>query len=132
MKRVIIYLVVWLSFIAIVISGRYVILGRAKIVSLKTDAISSAIEQSFKSSGQGSYAPIEGKDYRIAGVRYFDNNQWVVVAIAPLGTSADSAKTVLQQVGSGYKKVLGPTNFFQDSDLAPLPGDVSIFLKENK
>jgi len=109
--------------------GRYFILGRASVVRLPANAALSTIGTSLQDEAPGSYLPIEGKDYIISKVTYFDDRQWVVVSTDPVGTASDPALVVLKKSDNTYRKVLGPSGFFQGNDLTGLPNDLKSFLE---
>lgn len=116
-----------IAYIAAVVLARYLILDKAKTVSFNNSPVQQALNNSFKLSA--GYLPIVGKDYSIAGVKYFDGGQWAVVSLKPIGTSADPGTVVLTKQAGGYRAVLGPSNFFQASDTASLPADVANYLE---
>jgi len=107
---------------------RRLVLGGAKPISLKSDSLTAAIESSFASPASSSYMPIDGQDYSISQVSYFDDGSWAVAQLTPINNLSDPAKVVLKKDGS-YRTVMGPSNFFTDSDYAKLPADVTDFIK---
>lgn len=111
--------------------GRYLILGGISIVRLKVDPISSAVALNIKNPTTG-YAPVEGLDYTLGQIKYFDNNSWVVVSIDPVGASLDPGELVFKTTGNTYQKVLGPSNFFQSKDLDGIPPDVAGYLEAER
>ena len=122
--RVIVVLVLVLLSLGL----RQLILGGARPVSLKQDSLTSAVENSFVVSGANSYLPIDGLDYSINGINYF-NNGWAVATLKPINNSSDPGRVVLRQVGGSYRALVGPSNFFDDKDYARLPADVVNFIK---
>jgi hypothetical protein len=128
-KRLVNRMAVLIILIAAAIGGRYIILDRAKPVSLKKDSLASAVEVSLAPVNPNSYLPIEGKDYTIGNVNYFQNGQWAVVSLKPIGTSSDPAKLILTKKNGSYQKFIGPSNFFPSSELVSLPNDLVNFLK---
>lgn len=121
MRKTIINLLVCAIILGGAFVARYLILDRAAVVSLPSDPLFTSISQSLRN---GSYLPIEGKDYKLNHVQYFDNNQWAVATIVPIGTASDSATIVLQKQNGSYEVVLGPANSFVGDDLNGLPADV--------
>jgi hypothetical protein len=107
---------------------RQLVLGGAKPISLKSDSLTAAVENSFASSASNSYLPIDGQDYSISRINYFDDGLWAVAQLTPINNLTDPAKVVLKKDGS-YRSVMGPSNFFTDSDYAKLPTDVADFIK---
>jgi hypothetical protein len=104
------------------------ILGGARPISLKQDSLTSAVENSFVVSEANSYLPIDGLDYSISGINYFDNG-WAVAALKPINNLSDPGRVVLRQIGGSYRALIGPSNFFDDNDYAKLPVDVANFIK---
>lgn len=127
-KQLITPILVLIGVLLIGFLGRYFILQRAGVATLKNDQIAATVEDSLKSSAVGSYTPIAGKDYTVKSVKYFDNKQWVVVSILPVGTSSDPAKLVLKQQNGEYRTVVGPSNFFPPDNLVSFPSDVVNYL----
>ena len=116
-----------LVVVIIAIGARYFILDRASVVSIKYDPLSSAVSKGLEVSGS-NYLPIEGKDFKVSKVSYFDNNTWVVVGVDPIGNSADPATLVLHLVSGTYSTALGPLNSFNGVDLSGIPSDVQSYL----
>lgn len=130
MKKPIIYALVLAGILGGSFLFKYIILGGAKPVSLKSDVVAELISTNLQ--GSSNYRPVEGKDYNVKSIKYFNNKQWLVVSTTPVGTFSDSATIVFKKQGGSYKVVLGPSNLFQDSDLNNLPKDVINHLRKIK
>ena len=117
-----------LVFLLFIYGARYFILDRARLVTLSADPLYSALAGSLQSGPYGSYLPVEGKDYTVGSVKYFDNGQWAVVSVVPVGTSSDPSSVVLQKQGKTYRTVIGPSNSFLGTNMAGLPADLVKYL----
>lgn len=107
--------------------ARYLILSRAKPVSLKEDPLAYQIEKSLQTS-DSSYRPLEGKDYTITAKKFFEDNTWVAVSIEPVSGNLNGESLVLKKMGQDYKVVYGPSNFFQEASFNSLPTNIKSYL----
>ena len=130
MRHLIKSLIAIIVIVVIVLIAKSIILGHMRVISLQSSTISGAIASSIQSSS--SYYPIENKDYAVGHIQYFDNKQWAVVSILPVGTSSDSATLVLKMSSGGYKTAFGPANSFQGANLSALPAEVAKYVKTGR
>ncbi len=131
MKRVFIVLVAAAVVLAATFVGRYFILSGAQPLTLPGSPYYAGVETALYAAGGKLYRPIDGKDYKISSTDYFDNNQWILVHISPLGGFSDSGVIILQKKGSSYQPVLGPSSeSFSKSKLESdnLPSDLINYL----
>jgi hypothetical protein len=120
-------ILVLLGIVMLSLGVRLLLLQGASPVSLKYDPVADATYKSLR--GPGAYTFLEQKDFTITQEKYFQDKKWVVVSLKPIGESADPATVILEDINGNYQKVAGPSNFFQDSDLASLPTEVVNFIK---
>jgi ABC-type xylose transport system substrate-binding protein len=91
--------------------------------------LSGVVSQSLSNLGSHGSLPIEGKDYVLSSVRYFDNQTYAVAQVKPLNQVADPGSLVLQQINGTYRVILGPGTAFSSVDTQELPNDVVQYLK---
>jgi len=129
MKRLIGILLFLVIVVAATFAGKYIILGKAQVISLKSDPISGVISSSFQSNAGNNYLPILGRDYMIKTTKYFDDGQWAIVSTQPLNGYSDPAIFILKEYSGIYRVVAGPSNDFLTSSVAAMPSDVVQYLK---
>ena len=132
MKRYISLFIILIVIVASSVVLKNIILGNAKVISLNNDLISGVVSTSLQKTSGSTYLPIVNKDFSIGSVHYFDSNNWVVVSLLPVGTSADPGTIVLKDVNGSYQTFFGPANSLQNVDLSSLPADVVTYLKTGK
>ena len=109
-----------------------VTLGGVNETYFQKSSQSYLIAQTLKDTSGNSNLPIEGKDFSIKKVKYFDSGSWMVVSINSVSNSANSGLIVFSKQASGYVTILGPGTGFSSSDLARVPNDVSKYLQGGK
>lgn len=119
-----------LAFLAIGASiVKYIVLGGLPVITLApATPLSSAISQGLTSLTTGNTLPVEGKDFVIKDVHYFDNQTFAVVSVGALKLSTDPATLVLQKLNGSYRVILGPGTTFSASSVQDLPSDVVQYL----
>lgn len=105
---------------------RQILSGAAPVAFENNPAV--AATESALGSPDKSYGLVDGVDYKIEKVNYFDGNQWAVVSITPLNNASDSSLLVLKDVGRIYQVAWGPGNYLSASDTKRLPSDVADYI----
>jgi len=127
-KNILIFGLALIILLGIGIAGRWLILGGASVVSLNKNPLSTPVEHTLNSSSPTGLWFIESKDYTLANVRYFQDKQWVVVLVKPIGETIDSSHIVLKKDNEMYRSVLGPGTSFSQTEFDSLPNEVSKYL----
>lgn len=105
------------------------VFGKARPVSIKSaPSFTGQISQAIISSRDKSLIPVAGKDYNLAGTRYFEEGAWVVTEMVPTSNNLNTGWVVLQKQGGVYEIVLGPGSSFPSNATHDLPAEVSKYL----
>jgi hypothetical protein len=108
---------------------RTLILSGKPVVSLApASQLGGIVAQSLNAAGTGPNGLVDGRNYKISNVHYFDNKAWIVATINSLNPT-NTATAVLKQYGGAYKIVLGPDTSFSVNDTQSLPADVLNYLQ---
>jgi hypothetical protein len=127
-KILILFLLTLLIFIISEIS-KGVILGGASAINLQpASPLSNAVSQNISSLNSSKTLPLNGEEYSLSNVHYFENKNWVVATVTLKDPSPDQATVVLQKLNNTYYDVLGPGTAFSVTNLQGLPSDVSQYL----
>ncbi len=127
-KRIIIRLGILGLLLIAVLSVKPILLGNAKTVSLRSaPALSGQISQAFTNNSSNSL-PVIGKDYRLQGTHYFDNNQWVVTNIIAITNQVSNSYIVMHKENGVYTAALGPGSSFPTTTTENLPADLGQYL----
>jgi len=128
MKKYLLKLSILVGILLISLLSRFLILDRARPVTLKSGGIPAAVEKALQNTSPDSYLAIQGKDYTIKHIQCFEGGQWAVASIKPVGTSSDSGMIVFEQRDGNYHAVLGPGSSFIGANLSSLPTDVAKYI----
>jgi hypothetical protein len=128
-RPVVIYLCLMVLIIVSVIARQIILGGSPQIKLTPAAPLSGVVSESLANLGQNGSLPIEGKDYTLHDVRYFNNRAYAVVSVTPLSKATDASTLVLKAASGTYQVVLGPGTAFSNSDVQGLPADVTQYLK---
>lgn len=120
---------------ALLLTGGFVVkqflLGSPiQVVLQSSDPFVGAISQSLAGTQGTSVLPKNGTDFMLENTARFDNGQWVVTSIKPLGNNAEKSVVVLNNSSGLYQVVIGPGTSFPVTQLSGLPADVAQYLKD--
>ena len=121
------------AFLAVVllggILGRQLLLGGSQVVHLSAaPPLAGLVAQNLSGNTKRTVA-VEGKDFKLRNLRYFSNNNWVVLEAEPIQDKFNLSFIVLEKVGGSYEVVLGPGSAFDTSYLLSVPADVASYLQ---
>lgn len=117
--------------IVITLLVNYITLGGIPFVALsKTQPLTGAASQAIGAVNKNGKLPVNGKDFILNDIRYFDDN-WVVATVSPTSKSQLAQATVImQKVDGAYRVVLGPGTTFDNSITFSLPTDLGDYLTQ--
>ena len=129
MRRLVKPAVATLGLLVISLVVRQITLQGSAVITLpQASHLGGVVAQSLYTGSGNAVLPIEGKDFKLTGIRYFDHNQWVVASVTPVQNNFDPGYVVLRQHAGAYQVALGPGNDFDISYTQSLPSDVASYL----
>lgn len=109
------------------------IYGNARPAKLSlAPALTGQISQALAAStSTGKFTmPAYNHDYTLVDTKYFDDNDWVVTTINPIGNSMDRSVVVLEKQAGVYSVVLGPGSAFPRTTSLSMPGNLADYLNQ--
>jgi hypothetical protein len=98
-------------------------------VGLGYEPFYAPVSRVLESSYYPSYVPVEGKDYTITNVHYFNKQTWVLLSLQPVSTMFNPGIVVLHRASGSYVVVLGPDSSFHGVNLESLPPVVVNYIR---
>lgn len=92
--------------------------------------LAATVSRSLGTPGSSVALPVFGEDYTLKDVHYFNDKEWAVATVEPVGRTADTVFVIMHKINGIYQVVLGPGNVFSNSYLYSLPAGVSQYLSE--
>ncbi|MEI9913493.1 MAG: hypothetical protein WDN66_00540 [Candidatus Saccharibacteria bacterium] len=124
------YVGLGLVLVVVLIAGivvRSSVIGNKYVQLNKAQPLYGQISQVLL-TGTGGNKVLSANDYKLSGVKYLDNQAWVVAHFTQPGSQG--GYVLLNKVGQFYQVVLGPGTLFP-ANLTGIPSDVTQYLSNN-
>lgn len=109
---------------------KLVLTGGVAVTTLQPGSVlGGAVSQSYGTPGATGTLPLEGKDFVLSDIHYFENNTWAVAKVSPVISGFNEALVIMKKINGSYYVVLGPGTAFSSEFLQSMPDSVANYIK---